>query len=546
MILALLQARLSSRRLPGKALLDLCGKPLLEWQIARVRRAKTIDQLVVVTSKDQSDDALVEFCAKIGVDCYRGSLEDVLARFAGAAEKHRPEWVVRLTGDCPLTDPAVIDQVVKAAISSKADYVSNTLPATFPDGLDVEVIRYSALLAAHKEAKLPSEREHVTLFVKNHPERFRLKNVTRSPDLSHWRLTVDHAEDFFLIEEIHRRLLTKKGEGFAFSDVEALLRAHPELLEKNSTRARNEGLFRSKAAEPLQPLKLALGTAQFGLDYGITNSRGRLGEGDIRALLAEAAQSGCNVLDTAPDYGEAETALGKLAGEEFSLVTKTYFVNKPAISAQDASKVRDEFMRSLEKMRREHVNALMVHYAADLKAAGGARIWEMLLRLQEEGLAGKIGCSVYDAEELDAVAALFPIQIVQLPLNAFDQRLERSGHLARLHARGVEIHARSAFLQGVLLADPASLPTHFSPWKEKLAAYQKALAEQSFTPLSGALAYIASTRMVDRLVVGVTNPAEWSAILAANTKLASVAAFDFAPWAEADTTLLNPSLWPKR
>jgi spore coat polysaccharide biosynthesis protein SpsF len=243
-VLAIIQARMSSTRLPGKVLEEILGRPMLEMQIERLRRAGSFDQLVVATSDHGDDDAVETLCREIGVACFRGSLDDVLARFHFCAVEWEPEHVVRLTGDCPLSDPAVIDQVVRFHLDGGYDYTSNIEPPTWPDGLDVEIMRYAALIDAHAEAELPSEREHVTLFIRNRPERYRIGNLEREPDLSAHRLTVDEPEDMVKICRIFERLYPENPE-FIFDDVMALLDGDAALAALNAHIGRNEGMRRS-------------------------------------------------------------------------------------------------------------------------------------------------------------------------------------------------------------------------------------------------------------------------------------------------------------
>jgi len=167
MILAILQARVSSTRLPGKVLKPILGMPMLLRQIERVKQAKLIEQLLVATSDDKSDDPIEQLCRENDIACFRGSLDDVLDRFYQAAKPYQPDHIVRLTGDCPLIDPQLIDEVVVFCLSGDYDYVSNAFEPTYPDGLDVEVFRFPCLQQAWEEAELPSEREHVTLFIKS-------------------------------------------------------------------------------------------------------------------------------------------------------------------------------------------------------------------------------------------------------------------------------------------------------------------------------------------------------------------------------------------
>lgn len=247
--LAIVQARLTSTRLPGKVLSDICGEPMLMRQIARIRGARRLDGIVVATSDHPSDDRLAEFCREHRIDSHRGSLDDVLDRFRGAARAFGGEIIVRLTGDCPLVDPAVIDRVVGAFEESDCDYASNILRPTFPDGLDVEVMSSTALDTAWRSASLPSEREHVTPYIYKHPEIFRLLGIEHARDLSSLRWTVDTAADLAFVREVFAALLPR-GPAFDMEAVLTLLAARPELASLNAGVVRNEGYQRSLERDP--------------------------------------------------------------------------------------------------------------------------------------------------------------------------------------------------------------------------------------------------------------------------------------------------------
>jgi len=242
--LAILQARVSSSRLPRKVLLPILGEPMLFRQIERIRRATRIEQLVVATSTDPSDDALASECATRGIGCFRGSLDDVLDRFYRIAVSFQPANIVRLTGDCPLADPELIDRIIEFHAKGNYDFVSNAIEPTFPDGLDMSVFRFRLLNEAWHEAQLPSEREHVTIFMKQHPQRYKIGSYKESPDRSYMRWTVDEAADFAFVSAIYERLFPGEPD-FDSEDIYRLLEEHPELLCLNSGIGRNEGLQRS-------------------------------------------------------------------------------------------------------------------------------------------------------------------------------------------------------------------------------------------------------------------------------------------------------------
>jgi spore coat polysaccharide biosynthesis protein SpsF len=241
MIHALLQARMSSSRLPGKVLKPLAGVPSLVRQIERIERARTISQLTVVTSTDVSDDPLAEVCRANGTAVYRGSLNDVLDRFYQAALPQKSQHLARLTGDCPLADPDVIDRVARFYLEGDYDYASNAVEPTFPDGLDVECFKFSSLETAWREAELPSEREHVTPFFYKHPEHFKVGAYKNETDLSALRWTLDEAADYEVIKAIYEGLYPK-NPNFTMGDILEFLNAHPDVTALNSRFKRNEGL----------------------------------------------------------------------------------------------------------------------------------------------------------------------------------------------------------------------------------------------------------------------------------------------------------------
>lgn len=244
MILALLQARVSSVRLPGKVLKPILGRPMLARMIERVRRAKSLDKIVVATSSDPEDRSVVEMCSTEGVDCFRGSLEDVLDRFYQAAKSAEPAHVVRLCGDCPLIDPEVVDRTIALHLEGGYDLTSNTFEPTFPDGLDVEIIRFTSLERAWREARLPSEREHVTSFFGQHPGEFRLGSLKSDVALSHLRWCVDDETDFKLVSAVYEALYPANPD-FTTQDILSWLDAHPEYKTLNAGTVRNEGYLKS-------------------------------------------------------------------------------------------------------------------------------------------------------------------------------------------------------------------------------------------------------------------------------------------------------------
>jgi spore coat polysaccharide biosynthesis protein SpsF len=223
LILAILQARMSSSRLPGKVMAPVLGEPMIARQIERLKRAKRIDKLIVATSTDPTDDELAAFCQDLGVEVFRGSLEDVLDRYAKALQRYPgATTVVRVTADCPLADPALIDKVIEHHLDVGADYTSNTLRTrSYPHGLDVEVMRPQALQRAAERARDPYECEHVTPYIYRRPEQFRLAGVAQHRSQAKLRWTVDLPADLEFVRDVYAKLYPFNPE-FTTDDVLAL------------------------------------------------------------------------------------------------------------------------------------------------------------------------------------------------------------------------------------------------------------------------------------------------------------------------------------
>lgn len=250
-VVAIIQARLGSSRLPGKTLAEIGGRPMLAHVLERVAAVPGVDDVVVATTVNPLDDHLVTFVKGLDLACVRGSEDDVLDRFHTALARHPADVIVRVTPDCPLLDPAVTGLVLAEYLrrEGRVDYVSNVHPPTYPDGLDTEVFSRAALETAWREAHLASDREHVTTYVWRQPNRFRLANVGHSEDLSALRWTVDTAADLEFVRRVYDWLAPTGASYFGMAEVLELLRRRPELQALNAGLRRNEGLERSWAAE---------------------------------------------------------------------------------------------------------------------------------------------------------------------------------------------------------------------------------------------------------------------------------------------------------
>jgi len=234
-IVAIVQARMGSQRLPGKVLADISGRPMLECVVSRVKRARQPDEVVVATSHAPEDDPIEALCARLGLPCSRGSAVDVLDRFHQASMERQAEVIVRITGDCPLIDPELVDETITAfrQAAPAVDFASNRLPwdRTYPIGTDTEVCSRAALDAAWREADQAHQREHVMPYLYENPARFRVLHVQSSdPELGKMRWTVDEAEDLIFVREVYSRF---GRDDFSWRDVVDLLRQEPELARLN-------------------------------------------------------------------------------------------------------------------------------------------------------------------------------------------------------------------------------------------------------------------------------------------------------------------------
>lgn len=282
--------------------------------------------------------------------------------------------------------------------------------------------------------------------------------------------------------------------------------------------------------------RLALGTVQFGIPYGISNPAGQVSRDAAAAIVSQARAAGIDTLDTASAYGDSEAVLGEIGIEGWRVFTKL-----PPLAPDEADPggwTEREITASLGRLGIGKLAGIMLHRSGDLERVDGGAIFETLQRLKSEGLVERIGYSIYDPGELDRLFARFAPDVIQAPLNVFDRRLAASGWLTRLSRAGVEVHTRSAFLQGLLLM--GERPAAFAPWAGHFARWD---AFHGDAPLATALGFPLSCKEVDRVVVGVTSAAELAEIVAA----AQAAPPDYpCDLATQDEALVNPARWSSR
>lgn len=246
MIVGILQARMSSARLPGKIMLEASGRSMLEHMLSRVADSKTLDKIVVATTTKEIDNKIEDLSKKLNFQCVRGSEDDVLSRYELASQKSGADIIVRLCSDSPLLDSDTVDKVVNAYLRGNYDYVNNLVPTprTYPDGMSVEVFSSELLRDAHLNAKRPSEREHVTFYMWKQPEKYRIHRVDYEKDLSKFRFNLDYREDYEFIKKVFENLYSNKHH-FTMADIIEFLDKNPEIAKINAHIKPNLGWLKS-------------------------------------------------------------------------------------------------------------------------------------------------------------------------------------------------------------------------------------------------------------------------------------------------------------
>lgn len=291
--------------------------------------------------------------------------------------------------------------------------------------------------------------------------------------------------------------------------------------------------------------KLGLGTVQFGLPYGITNERGRIPEAVAASIVRAALDAGIDLFDTAAAYGDAETVLGRAIGSQgdVRIVSKLAPIPADRIGDAEIEACRAAVQRSLARLGRPSLHGLLLHRPDDLRKPGAERLTALLDDLKGDGIIANVGISAYDGAQIKLALDRLPVDSVQVPVNLLDQRLLQDGTLDRLKTRNIEIHARSAFLQGALLADPSSLPSHFAAHRHRLRAVDSAARRAGLSRLALCLRFVLEQPVIDGVIVGVTSLKELQQIVDAATDGTRLPG-GLAALASDDRRLVDPSLWP--
>lgn len=285
-------------------------------------------------------------------------------------------------------------------------------------------------------------------------------------------------------------------------------------------------------------LNLVLGTAQFGNDYGIANRSGKVTRGEALRLLELARTHGVDTLDTAVVYGDAESRLGELGIRDFKIVTKVPAL--PSCVSDPYAWLLGMLKESLTRLRVPRLHGLLVHHAPDLAGCSSNRLMQALSRMRDSGLVEHIGASIYAPSDLESIDSTAEFDLIQAPMNVFDRRVHESGLLERLQNAGVEVHLRSAFLQGLLLIPSAAIPVMFEDWRPHLERWYAWCQGQDLTPLEACLAHVRSSAPNAKIIVGCDNALQFEEILEAAQKPAVYAPAELS---STDPQLINPTLW---
>ncbi len=521
----ILQARMSSSRLPGKMLLPVGGLPLIILCAKRVTRNNKYP-LIVATSVDSSDDALIPVLEQHNIKYARGPLDDVLGRFIIAAEGMADnDLIVRLTGDNPVVDSDFIDELIAQHHKSGGKFTRSLSPFDgLPYGVSAEVIEVGLLRNLHNNGATDYEREHVTIHHTLKDEHHLFQSPL-SGDLSYLRATVDTKEDY------DRALKLFENEGGAIAAPWTYL---VEILRKNNTAFRTPYKKKGLKAQSI----FALGTAQLGLPYGIANTTGQPDAILAKDILDTAIVHGVTWIDTAAAYGSSETVLGQNLTP--SQKQEIFINTKLAPTVDTAESAIQSVENSCRDLGLTSLPVLQLHRWSQYKTPA----WPALLDLQEQGKIQLVGASIQSPEEgLEALKEP-AIKFIQLPFNICDGRWNEF-IIARKSRLDIHVQARSSLLQGVFTLPPEQWPLDHETARKTshtLRNTAQKLGRKSVQDLC--YAYVRSQDWIDSVVVGVETKAQ---LLQNLTLFNEPLLTNFvSPVAMTDEKFLNPALWPKR
>ncbi len=517
-ILAILPARGGSKRIPKKNIKEFCGKPMIAWPIQTLQACGLVDDILVSTDSPEIQDIVKSLDVKAPFLRPDELSDDNTG--TGPVIKHAVEWYLSNVGN-----PDLILTVYPSAV-----FIT---PKDLEDALDLLLESKSESLIACGAYEYPIQR---ALFL-NQDKRIEMF----SPE--HINTRTQDCEDAYhdagqLYLSTLDAVLAGLGE-FSNDSTMFILPRHKVIdIDTPEDYEFAERLFLLEQQKK-KANRIAIGTVQFGLDYGVANKYGQVDLDEANEILKSADHKGIDTLDTSISYGVSEESLGKVGVGKFKVVTKL-----PPIpsSVEDVDEwAYDQMQSSLTRMNLQTAYGLLVHDTSQLFGSNGSKLAEAMLSLKKQGLVHKIGVSAYGPDEVASVFQKFQIDIIQVPFNVFDRRMLTTGWLQRLNDAGIEIHARSIFLQGLLLLKINEVPENFKKWGSLISFWHKWLEQNNSTALETCLHYPLSLPQIDRVIVGVDNNDQLKEIIEAFNPRNRP--FIFPDISCDDELLLNPSNW---
>ena len=478
-----LAARSRSKRLPNKHFYKLNSKySVIDICIRRLKKTKNINKIFLCTTKKKEDDKFKKVCEKHGINLFRGSENNVLKRFIDCAKKNSIKNIVRITADCPLVDSKIIDKCLEIHLKKKNDYTSNILKLTYPDGLDVEVIKLDALIKSFKLKKKDSfNKEHVTSFIRS-SQLFKKYNLVSLENFSDRRWTLDHRRDLFFLKKVFKYF--SPDINFSWKK---LIKA-----EKSFKFLRNIKNRINKKNEFIE--KVVIGSANFTQNYGLNSKKINLDE--INKILTLAKKNKIKRIDTAANYLN-DDSIFKKKNFKFNIISKI----QPTIKWVSFSYCKKELDIHLKRLNHK-IDIILFHDLKILYKKEGRLIFNNLNILKKKGYFNKIGISIYNPNCLSYLISKYDIEVVQCPYNLFDKRIINTGWFNKLKKRGIEIHARSIFLQGLLLNYENIKKKYFNEWKQHFNLLHKYLRKNNISKIDYCINDLIQHNF-DNIVVGI-------------------------------------------
>ncbi|MEC1769912.1 aldo/keto reductase [Schinkia azotoformans] len=542
-IATIVACRLKSTRLRRKALLPIGDYASIELCLKNVLKFENVNHTILATSTEVEDSELENYIYRNDVIFHRGDPDDVIDRYLGIARKLKIDIIIRVTGDCPYVSNDILQYLLQSHFEKGADYTTGKGAAV---GTNIEIINVEALEKVKKYFPKAQYSEYMTWYFQNNPEHFEL-NIVNLPEkwCRNYRLTLDYEEDLILFNEIEKYFKEQNIE-YSIDHLFRYLDKNPQIAKINSHltlkfQSDKELIKTLNERTRISNMELGLGTVQFGIDYGITNQRGKTNFSEVKRILNFAKQKDIKLLDTAAAYGDSEKKLGDVIGSDnhFKIVTKiTNIFNQKNIEQHIVNQVN----QSLHNLQRDHLEVLMIHHAEDLLNVDGPVCYEVLKDLKMKNVISKIGCSIYEPNDIEKLLSKYQLDVIQVPINIFDQRLISGNYLKLLKEQKIEIHARSLFLQGLILMEPKNIPSSLKNIVPYVNNLRLEAEKHQLTPLQLALQFVKSITEIDYVIVGVNNLQQLIEI-EQSFKHTSNNDVDFRKFAISDVKLIDPRKW---